>query len=173
MVMAAALTSAVALAGCQRNPDVQEMADTALERVMLDDRVDASYDRDEKVVHLSGTVPTNDDRARANDAVKTSIGDLAQVANEIVVEGVNAEAADDLDEGIEQRFDTLWSESVELKDYDVDLEVENGVGTLTGDVGTDADRTRAEEMARSIPGLKSVVNSIKVNPEVRRPRGAR
>jgi osmotically-inducible protein OsmY len=172
LVMAAALVSIVAVGACQR-PDVQKMADGALESVNLDDKVDANYDKDDKVVHLSGTVPTDDDRNRADDVVRASIGDLAQVANEIVVEGLNEKSADDLDRGIETRFDTLWSNSAELKDYDVDFAVTNGVGTLTGDVGTEAERARFEEMARSIPGVTDVVNSIKVNPEVRRPRGAR
>ena len=63
------------------------------------------------VVRLSGTVDSADQRSRAADAVKASIGTHAQVANEIVVEGAHAEAADDLDTGIEERFETLMENS--------------------------------------------------------------
>lgn len=165
----AAVLSIAAIGACNRQPDVQKMADGALESVALADEVDASYDDDNRVVHLSGTVPTPDDRNRAHDAVRASVGSLAQVANDIVVDGPGAEAGDDLDAGIEERFETLHSNTADLKGYDIDASVDNAVLTLTGDVQTAADKSKFESMARDIPGVSQVINAIVVKPEMRRP----
>jgi osmotically-inducible protein OsmY len=147
------------------------MADKALEHANLDEKVNANYDRDARVVHLTGTVDAATDRDRANDVVRASIGNLAEVANEIVVEGKDEKTADDFDGAIRERFDTLREESEQLKDFDVNVAVENGVVTMTGEVANAAQRTRFEEMARGVPGVKEVVNSITIDPKAapRRP----
>lgn len=163
---------AVSLTACQQSPDVEEMATGALESAALADQVDAEYDESARVVRLSGTVDDATARQRAYDVVRTSVGDRAQIANEIVVEGAHAEAADDMDGGIEERFETLWQNSPELESENVDLRVENGVVTLTGEVATEAERVKVEGLARSIPGVRDVVNSITVNPEAPRRRPA-
>ena len=163
-IVVGALASAVSVAGCQqRGPDVEKAAEGALEKVALDDKVDAKYDESARVVRLSGTVDSADQRARAADAVKASIGTQAQVANEIVVEGVNERAADDLDAGIEERFENLLEGNKDVDGSDVDLRVENGVVTLTGTVPRDADRTKIESLVRTIPGVNQVVNSVTVD----------
>ncbi len=174
-LMAGALVSALAVGACQRGPDVQRMADGALESVALDDHVDAKFDESARVVRLSGTVDSADQRSRAVDAVTASIGAHAQVANEIVVEGPHADAADDLDDGIEERFESLLENAKDVDGDDVDLRVENGVVTLTGSVDNDADRTKIEGFVRSIPGVNQVVNSITVEARdaARRPRTSR
>jgi len=38
------------------------------------------------------------------------------------------------------------------------------VGTLTGGVGSKADRSRADQLARSVEGVKSVTNSLVAKP---------
>lgn len=170
MLMMLGLATAVTAGACNREPDVQKMADGALDSVALNDEVDATYDRDARVVHLSGTVASPGDRSRANDAVHASVNGLAQVANEIVVKGPHAEGADDLDAGIRERFDTVWTNTPELKQYSVGAKVENGVVTLTGDVGSEQERMQAEALTRAIPGVTQVVNAVKVNAEsVRKP----
>jgi len=138
------------------------MAEGALESVALDDHVDARFDRSAGVVRLSGTVDSADERTRAGDAVKASIGTRAQVANEIVVEGAHAKAADDLDAGIEERFETLMENTPDVDSSDVALRVANGVVTLTGTVPRDVDRTKIEGLVRSIPGVFQVVNAVTV-----------
>jgi len=157
-----ALASAVSVGACQRGPDVEKMAEGALQGVALDDKVDAKFDESARVVRLSGTVDSADQRTKAADAVKASIGTQAQVANEIVVEGAHAKAADDLDAGIQERFETLMENSTDIDGSDVDLRVANGVATLMGTVRSDAERTKIEGLVRSIPGVNSVVNSVTV-----------
>ncbi|MCC7125139.1 MAG: BON domain-containing protein [Acidobacteria bacterium] len=156
--------------GGGRDIDVQQMADGALDSVALGDKVDAHYDRDDKVVRLSGTVATATERDNAAQAVEKSVGPHAQVANEIVVEGPHADAADDMDDGIEERFENLLANTENLKNLDVDVRVENGVVTLSGDVPSEQDRASIEGMARAIPGVRDIVNSLKVNADAARAR---
>jgi osmotically-inducible protein OsmY len=161
LIVAVALVAASA-AACQRGPDVKDMADGALKSVALNDKVDADYDRSAKVLRLSGTVDTDSERSRAETAVKNAIGQYAQVADEIVVKGLDAKTADDLDGGIEKRFKTLVDSTPDLKDRDVNVRVENGVVTLSGSTRTAAERASAESLARSVPGVTEVVNAITV-----------
>ncbi|RUM87310.1 MAG: BON domain-containing protein [Thermodesulfatator sp.] len=44
----------------------------------------------------------------------------------------------------------------------IDVDTVNGVVTLTGAVETEAERRRAEEVARSVSGVRAVVNNLRV-----------
>ena len=173
-LLTAALTSAMALGACERGPDVQKMADGALQSVDLDDKVDAKYDKSASVVRLTGTVDSADERSRANDVVTAAIRAHAQVANEVVVRGLQADTADDLDGGIEERFKTLMDNAPDLKEGDVEFRVKNGVVTLTGTTASATQSKKVEELASSIPGVTQVVNSLAVDnadaPRAARPR---
>src|SRR5690606_34163700 len=52
----AGLVCAVGIGACDREPDIEEIANGALDKVQLNDAVDAKYDADAGVVHLSGSV---------------------------------------------------------------------------------------------------------------------
>jgi len=52
----------------------------------------------------------------------------------------------------------------DLRDSTINVDVENGVVTLTGTVPTAAQRTKAEQTAKSVQGVTSVKNMIKVAP---------
>lgn len=169
----AAFVSALGVAACDRGPDIEKMANDALDRAALAEKVDATYDKSQNVVHLSGKVNSADDRTKADEAVRASIGNRAKVANEVVVEGLNAQTADNFDDAIEERFTVLWKETPDLKEFDVLLDAKNGVATLEGKVATDTERTKAEGLVRSIPGVRDVVNSIQVTPDARRARTVR
>ena len=47
-----------------------------------------------------------------------------------------------------------------LKGSDIDVRVDAGVVTLTGDVKDLGARARASEVARSVPGVRSVKNEL-------------
>ena len=47
----------------------------------------------------------------------------------------------------------------------IKIEVKNAVVTLTGSVGTEKVRARAEKVARKVPGVKDVVNKLEVGDE--------
>lgn len=166
-IVVGAMASAIGVGACQQGPDVERMAEGALTSAALEDQVDVNFDRSAGVVRLSGTVDSADQRTRAVDVVKASIGTRAQIANEIVVAGPHADAADDLDSGIAERFETMVEHAPDLDADDVDLRVENGVVTMTGTVPTDTDRTQLEGLVRSIPGVRQTVNTVRVEPDPR------
>jgi osmotically-inducible protein OsmY len=47
----------------------------------------------------------------------------------------------------------------------IKIEVKNGVVTLTGSVGTDKVRAKAEKIVRKVQGVKDVVNKLEVGEE--------
>ena len=52
-----------------------------------------------------------------------------------------------------------------------DVDVKNGVVTLTGSVEYDIQKARAEKLTKKVPGVKSVVNQIKVRrPGIKSPQ---
>ncbi len=159
-----AATMMIASAACgPRTPDYEKTADTALSSAALDD-VDADYDNDAKTIHLTGTVNTENERQRAADVVQKAVGNSAQVANEVTVANKDEEIADDLDGGLETRLDELIDNEADLKDDSISFDANNGVITITGNVGSAAERDRVGDMARSQPGVKDVVNSLEVKP---------
>ena len=48
----------------------------------------------------------------------------------------------------------------------VNVETKDGVVTLTGTVNSAADKSRAEQLARSVEGVKSVTNNLTARPPV-------
>jgi hyperosmotically inducible protein len=50
----------------------------------------------------------------------------------------------------------------DLRDTTIEVDVENEVVTLSGTVATDGQKTKAEEIARSIEGIKSVKNDLTI-----------
>lgn len=58
------------------------------------------------------------------------------------------------------RFDLAAAD--DLRDSTVDVDVDNAVVTLTGTVASAAQKTRAEQVVKSVEGVKSVRNQLKV-----------
>ncbi len=54
----------------------------------------------------------------------------------------------------------------DLRDSTINVDVENGVVTLSGTVATQAQKTKAEQVAKGVEGVKSVKNklTVKANP---------
>ena len=132
----------VASISCGRSgPDYEEQANKALEGANLNE-VDADYNENERVVHVSGTVPTEFDRQRAGDIVEQVVNNGARVANEVTVAGGHEEIADDLDSGIETRLANRVELDPALKDHSISFDANNGVVTITGQVPTASEKER-------------------------------
>lgn len=67
----------------------------------------------------------------------------------------------------------LWSKTRaglvttdDLRDSTINVDVENGVVTLSGTVATQAQKSKAEQVAKGVDGIKSVKNNltVKANP---------
>jgi osmotically-inducible protein OsmY len=55
-----------------------------------------------------------------------------------------------------------------LKDRHINFDVNNGVVTIKGDVGTAAEKEKVGQMAQSTQNVKDVVNSLDVKPDTRK-----
>lgn len=66
------------------------------------------------------------------------------------------------DSSLEEMIDKKLDTDASIKKFDVDVEVENGVATLTGTVQTAAQKTRAESLAK-MTGITKVVNNVVVD----------
>jgi osmotically-inducible protein OsmY len=167
MTKAVCLLSAgllVATVACgPSEPDYEEQATRALESANLSD-VDVDYDSNDRVLHVSGTVPTELDRQRAGDIVEKAVNNAARVANEVVVAGGNAEIADDLDGGIETRLENRIELDQALKDRSISFDANNGVVTITGSVNSAAEKEQVETMVRAEEGVRDVTNALEVEP---------
>ena len=167
MTKAVCLLSAgllVASVACgPREPDYEDQASKALEGANLSD-VDVDYDQSERVLHVSGTVPTELDRQRAGDIVEKAVNNGARVANEVTVAGGHEEIADDLDSGIETRLDNRVELDPALKDRSISFDANNGVVTITGRVDSASEKERIETMTRAEDGVRDVTNALEVGP---------
>lgn len=156
-----------ALAGCSststKSPDVSSDIRKSLDQAGLKD-VSTSQDRDKGVVTLSGHVASDADKAQAESIAKSMAAGQV-VADQIAVlpPGVEHDAKainSDVDKGIEQNLDAaLIQDRLQKK---VKYEVKNKVVTLTGSVESQAARSRAQEVAASVPNVQQVVNELQI-----------
>jgi osmotically-inducible protein OsmY len=162
-LIAFALALTIACSDRQKAPDVSSDIRHALDQAGLND-VRVSQDRDKGVVSLTGSVATDDDKARA-ESVARSIAGTEVVSNEIGVrpkgdDGTAKKVDSDLDSGIDKNLSAMLVQH-KLKG-DVRYDVNNGVVTLKGDVPSQAQRASVEKLAGQVPNVKQVVNELEV-----------
>lgn len=63
---------------------------------------------------------------------------------------------------VKARFDLAAAD--DLRDSTINVDVENGVVTLTGTVATEAQKAKAVQVAKAVEGVKSVKDMLKVAP---------
>lgn len=68
------------------------------------------------------------------------------------------------DEGIEIKASAAISKDDSLKDAHINVTSLNGVVLLTGEVPTEAQRTKILEHVRAVPRVRRVVNEIRISP---------
>ena len=126
-----------------------------------------SQDRDMGVVKLTGTVPAEQDKSRAEQIARSQAAGQV-VANEIgVVPPGNESAAKninaDVDKSIEKLLDATLIQN-NLHD-NVKYSVKNGEVTLTGTVNSQALRAQAQTLAAAVPNVQHVVNELQVKEQ--------
>ena len=155
------------LAGCSsasmKSADVSDNIRTSLDQAGLKD-VSATQDRDKGVVTLGGHVAADRDKGQA-ESIARSIAGTQVVSNQIAVipPGAESEAKAvnaDLDNGIGKNLDAALIEA-RLHDH-VNYEVKNHVVTLTGEVDSQSNRARAENVASAVLNVQQVVNELQV-----------
>jgi hyperosmotically inducible periplasmic protein len=139
---------------------------TAKTKIALysDDRVSGSsinVDTQNGTVVLRGKVGSADEK-RVAEEVTRSIDGVGTVKNELQVVSpserkmVNAKDSD-LKDSVQRQI----KQDTRLKESDIEVRVDAGVVTLMGDVKDIGARARASEVARSVPGVRSVKNDLR------------
>ena len=112
------------------------------------------------VVHLRGKVDSTEAKAAAEEIAK-GIEGVQSVKNDLqVVAPANRKMVEAKDEDIDKAVEKRLSRDTQLKK--VDVRVDAGVATLTGEVPSIMTSAKASEVARSVAGVKSVKNELTV-----------
>src|SRR5579872_3714508 len=158
-----AVLGVLGLAGCSnaasKSPDVADNVRKSLDQAGLKG-VSVSQDRDKGVVTLTGNVPSDADKAQAEN-IANSLAAGQVVSNQIAVVPPSVESDaktinSDLDKGISKNLDAALIQNRLHKA--VKYDVKNGVVTLTGEVNSEAKRAEAEKVAKAVPNVQQVVN---------------
>ncbi|HLV87089.1 MAG TPA: BON domain-containing protein [Candidatus Sulfotelmatobacter sp.] len=161
--IATALTVTLACSSSTQAPDVTDNVRHALDNAGLTD-VHVSQDRDKNVVTLTGTVPGDDDKSRA-ESIARSLAGSAVIANEIGVrpngdQGTAKKVDSELDSGIDKNLEAMLVQH--KMNHAVRYDVNNGVVTLKGNVPSQGQRSNVEKLAQEVPNVKQVVNELEV-----------
>jgi osmotically-inducible protein OsmY len=127
--------------------------------------LNVSDDADKGTVTLTGTLHSDDAKARAGDVAKQAAPDRT-IANEISVQPVGDESQaksvqSNLDDGIENNYKAALV-SKRLDKQSIHYDAKNGVLKLTGSVKTSQQKQEAELLASKVPNVQQVVNEIAV-----------
>ena len=157
-------------AGCSRMSTQSADVSGAI-RKSLDEggfkTVSVTQDREKGVVTLGGHVAADGDKSQA-ESLARSIAAGQVVSDEIAVIPPGAESDakavnSDLDKGIEKNLDAALIQLGLNKGIKYD--VKNGVVTLTGEVNSQAKRTRIEKVASAVPNVQQAVNELQVKDQ--------
>jgi len=116
-LMVALLAAALPSTACEREPDVTEQVEQRLEAANLD-QVDVKWDNDARIAHLTGQVRSPEERQRAEEIATSAVGTSGTILNELTVEGLNEDAAGDMDGEIRDRLTELVDGDPELVVHD-------------------------------------------------------
>jgi hyperosmotically inducible protein len=160
------IASLILALGCsqsQKSPDVKADVEKALNQAGLSN-VSVSQDRDKGVITLSGDVPTDADKQKAETVAKSMAGSFV-ISNQIGVRppGSESEAKkvdSSMDTAIEKNFEALLV--AKRLNKNIKYSAKNGVLTLNGEVKSMNQRHEVEQLAASVPNVKEVVNELQI-----------
>ena len=117
-----------------------------------------SVDTTKGVVHLRGKVDSAEAKSAAGD-IAQGVEGVKSLKNDLQVVAPTArKAVDASDSDIGKAVGTRLAKDTQLKK--VDVRADAGVVTLTGAVPTIGASAKASEMARGVPGVRSVKNEL-------------
>jgi len=129
--------------------------------LFADERVkgtQVSVDTAKGVVHLRGKVDSAEAKSAASD-IAQGVEGVKSVKNDLqVVAPAARKAVDARDSDVAKAVGTRLSKDSQLKK--VDVRTDAGIVTLTGQVPTIGASAKASEMARGVPGVRSVKNEL-------------
>lgn len=122
--------------------------------------LDINVDTRDGVVTLFGIVPSEGAK-RAAEADVRKVSGVKQVENDLqVVASTKQPVVKELDEDVQRDIEEHFLEHSNLKD--VDVEVKNCVARLTGSVPNGTQRLEAAVLARSMVGVCSVQDDLRI-----------
>lgn len=160
----AILCSAALVCACGGRADTKDNVEKALEQANIEN-VAVDVDHDANIVHLKGTVGSMSDRTRAEEVAAAAVGTSGRVLNELTVEGLNAETADDLDDQIRDTLDRMIDNDPVLKERDINIEVVNGAVTVKGEVRSAEEKNKVGQIVKAAPGVKDFANALEIRAE--------
>ncbi|WP_370243955.1 BON domain-containing protein [Alteromonas abrolhosensis] len=143
------------------------------------DSFDINTDVKDGNVVLTGKVENSVDKKLAEELV-ANIDGVVSVENKLTIvadddmdSDLSDDAEDTVDEGTSELTDakiatvikTRLLMDTDISGFDIDVDVENGVVTLTGEVDSDAERDLAVEIAKNASDVKDVENNLRVVTE--------
>jgi osmotically-inducible protein OsmY len=160
----AVLFASVLAIGCGGRVDHKENVEKALTQANLE-HVAVDVDDDANIVHLKGTVPSMSDRTRAEEVAAAAVGTSGRVLNELTVEGLNSDTADDLDDDIHDTLDRMVDNDPVLKERDINFDVSNGIVTVKGEVRNADEKNKVGQIVKAAPGVKDFANALEIRSE--------
>jgi hyperosmotically inducible protein len=157
-VLAAVAALTIPTVACDGHNDPSGRVAQALEQERIKG-VDLDWEADDEFLVLKGDVNSVDTRAQAGRIATQVAGRNALVINELTVNGLDETTPDG---EIRERLVTLVEQDPELRERDIDVDVNNGVVTIYGDVRTPQEKQKAEQLARRLTGVRDVANGLDV-----------
>lgn len=143
------------------------------------DSFDINTDVKDGNVVLTGKVENSVDKKLAEELV-ANIDGVSSVDNKLTVVNDNdmhKEMSDDMEDTVDEGTSELTDAKIatviktrllmdtDISGFDIDVDVENGVVTLTGEVDSDAERDLAVEIAKNASDVKDVESDLRVVTE--------
>ena len=143
------------------------------------DSFDINTDVKNGNVVLTGKVENSVDKKLAEELV-ANIDGVTSVDNKLTVvadSNMHSDMSDDMEEGVEEGTSELTDAKIatviktrllmdtDISGFDIDVDVENGVVTLTGEVDSYAERDLAVEIAKNASDVKDVESDLRVVTE--------
>jgi hyperosmotically inducible protein len=153
----------ISLTGCERRSASDATVTTTVKnRLAAEPTTSAAkinVDTSNGVVTLSGAVPTTAEKSEAERIARNTQG-VTQVVNNITVErGEGANGGTFSDTAI---LTSIKSQLVTNGIIGTNVDVKDGAVTITGEVDNAQEKSKAEEIARQVSGVKSVKNQLTI-----------
>lgn len=157
------LVAFISLTGCERRLATDSTLTATIKgKLTVEPTTSAArigVDTTNSVVTLSGTVPSEAERADAERVARNTRG-VTQVVNNIKVEHGEPNSG-----GVVSDATILASVKSQLLAngiFGTNVDVQSGDVTITGTMNTAQEKAKAEEIARQVSGVKSVNNQLTI-----------
>jgi len=119
-----------------------------------------SVETQASTVMLRGKVSSTEERAAAEEIAR-GISGVAAVGNALqIVPDDQRKAVDARDDGIETAIRERLMHDAQLKDAAIKVRSDNSVVTIRGNVSDPKAKSRASDVVRGVPGVRSVRNEL-------------